>query len=202
MGFLSKLFGKGEPPFSLGQVTEMMDEDRYWRMIADSKGESGGDLECQANVLITALEQLPPAEMVMFRLRTDKLLHDTYTSHLWCAGYIMNGGLSDDGFEYFRLWLIGQGREVFEKARADPDSLADLNDDDLMGQDYDFESLWYVADKAFENRSGGRRLRDHVSPNFRFGAAHYPDMEFTWSETNPESMRALCPRLMEKHGDP
>jgi hypothetical protein len=202
MGFLSKIFGKSEPPFTLGLVTEMMDEDRYWRMIAESREASGGDLECQANALVAELENLTPAEMVMFRHRTDKLLHDSYNSHLWCAGYIMNGGLSDDGFEYFRLWLIGQGREIFERAKAAPDSLADLGTEDLMEQGYDFESLWYVALTAFENKTGGRSLYEYISPNFRYGEGHYPDMEFTWSETNAESMRALCPRLMEKHGEP
>jgi hypothetical protein len=202
MGFLSKLFGKDEPPFRLGQVTEMMDEERYWRMIADSRAAADGDQNAQERALISALGELTPAEIVMFRLRTDKLLHDTYNSDLWCAGYIMNGGLSDDGFEYFRLWLIGQGREVFEKAKANPDSLADQ--DFMVDPDEgpSFESLWYVANAAFETKSGGRRLHDHVSPNFRFGEGHYPAMEFTWSENTPESMRAICPQLLAKFGEP
>ncbi|MFF5497583.1 DUF4240 domain-containing protein [Streptomyces aquilus] len=38
----------------------------------------------------------------------------------------MNGGCSDDGFDYFRGWPIAQGREDFERATADPDALAEL----------------------------------------------------------------------------
>eukprot|EP01030_Chromulinospumella_sphaerica_P017421 gene17421-17249_t len=45
---------------------------------------------------------------------------------LWGAGYVIHGGMSDDSFVYFRAWLIGQGRGVFDQALADPDSLADL----------------------------------------------------------------------------
>ncbi|MFE7597844.1 DUF4240 domain-containing protein [Streptomyces sp. NPDC057494] len=33
---------------------------------------------------------------------------------------------ADDGFDYFRGWLIAQGREVFVRAVADPDDLAEL----------------------------------------------------------------------------
>ncbi|WP_342210876.1 LysR family transcriptional regulator [Streptomyces sp. DH-12] len=50
------------------------------------------------------------------------LLHEP----LWAAAYVINGGCSDDGFDYFRGWLIAQGREVFERAVARPGALADL----------------------------------------------------------------------------
>src|SRR5689334_18625061 len=114
MGFFAKLFGKAEAqqpksePFELDPTAEMMDEGRYWKIVQDSVDESGGDLECQENCLVQSLEKLTPLEIVGFRLRTDKLLYDTYTSEMWCAGYLMNGGCSDDMFEYFRLWVISR----------------------------------------------------------------------------------------------
>lgn len=51
---------------------------------------------------------------------------DSYRTSLWAAAYVINGGCSDDGFDYFRGWLILQGRKVFEQVVADPDALADL----------------------------------------------------------------------------
>ena len=45
---------------------------------------------------------------------------------LWGAAYLINGGCSDDGFDHFRGWLMTQGREVFARAVAEPDSLAEL----------------------------------------------------------------------------
>lgn len=206
MGFFSKLFGGDEKPerepFHLDPVSEMLDEDQYWRLIAESKALSGGDQYRQEELLVAALEKLSPKEIVGFRLRTDKLLFDTYNTHLWCAGYILNSGLSDDGFEYFRLWLIDQGREVFERAKADPDSLADLKPTGDPAQDYDFELLSYVADKAFENKTGSHLFEYIDGDNFPYRAGDYPELKFDWQEDDPESMRALCPRLMEKHGEP
>ncbi len=38
---------------------------------------------------------------------------------------VVNGGCSDDGFEYFRGWLIGQGGAYFEAALKDPERAAD-----------------------------------------------------------------------------
>ena len=54
------------------------------------------------------------------------MLAASYREDLWGAAYLINGGASDDGFEYFRGWLMTQGRAVFARAVADPDSLAEL----------------------------------------------------------------------------
>jgi hypothetical protein len=53
------------------------------------------------------------------------LMADSYRGDLWAATYMINGGASDDGFDYFRGWLIAQGRQVFERVVADPDSQAE-----------------------------------------------------------------------------
>ena len=133
MGFFSKLFGKNEERALVDPAvtSSLMDDDEYWQLVQQSRDESGGDLECQENVLVIQLEELPPEKIVGFRLRTDKLLYDTYNSEMWCAGYLMNGGCSDDGFEYFRLWVISRGREVFERTAADPDSLISEADENM-----------------------------------------------------------------------
>ncbi|MCF7750289.1 DUF4240 domain-containing protein [Bacillus subtilis subsp. subtilis] len=48
----------------------------------------------------------------------------SYKSGVWAAAYIIHNGCSDDGFDYFRGWLIGQGQTCFLAALRDPDSLA------------------------------------------------------------------------------
>ena len=203
MGFFAKLFGKPEPEHPAGELfemdptAEMMDEDGYWKIVQDSLDESGGDLECQENCLVQSLEELPPLEIVGFRLRTDKLLYDTYTSEMWCAGYLMNGGCSDDMFEYFRLCPISRGRSVFEAAKSNPDSLVQVADS-TMGQEYDFESFWYVALTAFTNTTG-RELYDYIDiDKFKFSEGNYRPFDFTWQEDNPDSMERICPNLFRR----
>lgn len=53
-------------------------------------------------------------------------LAESYRSPLWAAAYLINGGCSDDGFDYFRGWLVLQGRAVFERVVVEPDELAGL----------------------------------------------------------------------------
>jgi hypothetical protein len=62
----------------------------------------------------------------------------------------MNGGCSDDSFEYFRCWVISRGKDTYYKTKANPDHLIN---EVVVGADlYDFESFWYVALQAFEKR--------------------------------------------------
>src|ERR1044072_7914663 len=103
----------------LTKTAEMLNEDLYWAIITNSL-QNSEDQDEQEMYLISALKQLSPVEIVGFRLRTDKLLYDTYNSEMWCAGFIMNGGCSDDGFEYFRNWVISRGKDVYYKAKENP----------------------------------------------------------------------------------
>ena len=46
-------------------------------------------------------------------------MQKSYLSSLWAAAYILMDGCSDDTFDYFRGWLIAQGKETFEKVLDD-----------------------------------------------------------------------------------
>jgi hypothetical protein len=168
-----------------------MDEDHYWAMI-DESIKNSHDGESQRENLITQLEQLEPEEIIKFRLKTDKLLYDTYTSEMWCAAYLLNGGCSDDGFEYFRLWLVLRGKDVYEAAKENPDWLVTQLDE---GREAGFfEDLWYVADYAFDRRTM-KKLHEWVDEDFEFNEEDYPQIEFNWSEDDPASMQKVCPNL-------
>jgi hypothetical protein len=189
MGFVRNLFGK-QPEISV--TSEMMEEDLFWSIIEKSLRNSHGQDEQEA-FLIKDLQSLSPTEIIGFRLRTDKLLYDTYNSEMWCAAYIMNGGCSDDCFEYFRLWVISKGKEVYQNAKENPDTLISQVSE---GQDYyEFETFWYVSLAAFEKKTG-KELYDYIDcDNHKFSEGSYPDFEFNWEEDNPETMEAICPQL-------
>lgn len=182
----------------LKPTAEMMDEEQFWAIVQTAVDEAGDDEDEYLEVVKRELSKLSLKEMIGFRLRTDKLLYDSYTSEMWCAGYLMNGGCSDDGFEYFRLWVISRGRKVYEAAMANPDNLIDYIDDDAEMDFFEFESFWYVALEAFEEAVDAE-LYDYVDDdNFKTCEGNYPNFEFNWEEDEPESMQKLCPRLFEK----
>lgn len=177
---------------SIAKSSEMLDEDLYWNIIQNSI-EKTTNQEDQELFLIAEIEKLTPKEMIGFRLRTDQLLYGTYNENLWCAAYIMNGGCSDGGFEYFRCWLISKGKEVFYKAKENPDSLIEQV---VKEQDtYEFEGLWYVAMNAFKNTTD-KELFSYIDyNNFITNDENYPVLKFSWNVDEPKSMGVICPVL-------
>ena len=177
---------------TLSKTAEMLNEDKFWEIV-DRSLKYRTDQEAQEKFLISEVGQLSPKEMIGFKLRTDKLLYDTYTSEMWCAAYIINGGCSDDGFEYFRCWLISEGKDVYYKAKANPDDLIAEADDN--SEYHEFESFWYVAVDAFKNKTG-KDLYSYIdNEKFRTNEGSYPPIKFNWEEKKPESMKKICPRL-------
>jgi len=194
MGFLNKLFGSDNSN-NLTKTSEMLDENLYWQIVQESLNNSGTQ-DDQQEYLVRRLQKLNPKDIVGFRLRTDKLLYDTYNSEMWCAGYIINGGCSDDGFEYFRNWVVSRGEDVYYKAKQNPDTLIEQVDE--VAEFYEFEDFWFVALKAFKNKTG-KDLYDFIDDaSFKFKEGHYPSFDFTWEEENPESMKTICPNLFAR----
>lgn len=129
-----------------------MDDTPFWAIIEVGGSLVLNDPDRQVEAVKKRLVKLPPTEIQKFHRLFNQKLADAYTWDLWGAGYLINGGCSDDGFAYFRAWLISQGRAVYEAALANPDSLAGLTDRDR--DDYEAEDLWGVALDAYEEVTG------------------------------------------------
>ena len=104
-----------------------MNEDRFWKIIADCN-LTEFDTEEWAAQLTAALRKLHPDEINEWNHTFDRLAANAYKIDLMAACCMINLGAGDDGFYYFRCWLIGMGRSVYEAAVTDPDTLADVVD--------------------------------------------------------------------------
>ena len=133
-----------------------MEKAQFWQLIEDTKEKSGGECKSQAELLQSSLLLLPAEEIAAFDKIFNALRAAAYRWDLWGAAYLINGGCSDDGFEYFRWWLIGQGKAIFAAALADPDSLADLIQDDIAWSDgeVECEEIGYAAMAAYKEKMG------------------------------------------------
>ncbi|MFQ1701742.1 DUF4240 domain-containing protein [Loktanella agnita] len=124
-----------------------MIEDEFWKIIHTTKSD---DQETQVALLTEALEKQEPENIIAFKTIYNTLLDRAYRWDLWGAAYVINGGCSDDGFDYFCDWLISKGRTVYEGALSYPESLADI---DLSG-DREFEDFRYVAGDVYKSKLG------------------------------------------------
>jgi hypothetical protein len=121
-------------------------------------------------------------------------LAESYRTDLWGAAYLINGGCSGDGFEYFRGWLLVQGRAVYERVVADPDALADLPAIQAAAaagrDDIECEPALGIASDAHQAATGAEL------PPGAF-TIHYPELEFDWDFDDDVEARRRLPRLME-----
>ncbi|MFD5414401.1 DUF4240 domain-containing protein [Streptomyces nojiriensis] len=103
-------------------------KQQFWQLIEAARNQASNpnDGEAVAREATSLLASRPVEEIVAAEQVLWDLMVDSYSNPLWAAAYLANGGCSDDGFDYFRGWLIAQGCEVFERVVADPDALAEL----------------------------------------------------------------------------
>ena len=170
-----------------------MNESRFWELVESSKADAHGDDDRQLSILRDRLAEFQPEEIISFDAMLDELRGRAYRWDLWAAAHIINAGCSDDGFEYFRMWLIAQGREVFEAALNDRGTLVD---EIVMDPDWEasLEELLYVAGQAYRRNLGAEMPLRLYSP---------PELKGTpFDEDTPERLiTELTPDVMFKGGD-
>jgi hypothetical protein len=132
-----------------------VDENQFWTIIEESRDESPDE---QNEKLAKILNRLEVAELVEFDRIFEDLLYKSESWDILGAACVLNGGCTDDRFEYFRRALIGAGRERFEAALRDPDSLAD------WAKPYKFENeeIKYVAYLIYQEKTGGAEFPPHA----------------------------------------
>lgn len=125
-----------------------MNMDKFWSLI--ERAREGADCSEMASRLKVLLMDLSADDVLGFQQQLWLRLNESYRWDLWAIAYIVNGGCSDDGFEYFRGWLISQGRQYFEAALRDPRCAADRAEPDAN----ECEDILYVAAATYETKTG------------------------------------------------
>ena len=161
-----------------------MDDSAFWEIIEGAKSGSSSSYD-RPQALHAALQKLPPDEIQGFHETYIAKVDTAYTWSLWGAAYVMNGGCSDDCFDYFRDWLISEGQSVYEAALENPESLASIEG----AEEFELEEFRYVADEVYETKTGRRMDPNYVEfPNDPTGE--------TWDE---DTVDKLYPKLAEKY---
>jgi len=161
-----------------------MDEDGFWKIVQNAHDSSGGDMDQKCAALRRQVAALSKKDAPEFARLFDAKMDQAYSWPLWGAAYVINGGCSDDTFTDFRAALISRGRQAFERAIADPDSLAD---EDFDEGDWFYEGYQYAVTDGVEAVAGTRPQRS--APGQPSGTE--------WRE---DAVYALFPKLSGKFG--
>lgn len=170
-----------------------MTVDDLWVLVERARERTWdpGDIADVTARMVDVLVEVGPERIGLADVALQTLTARAYGWDLWGAAYLLNGGCSDDGFDYFLGWLVGQGREVFDRAVADPDSLADV----VPGPDaapFEGEEFMAAPWTAYERVTG-----DDL-PDGPF--VERPDLGVGWDFDSPAEMRHRYPRLWAMFG--
>jgi hypothetical protein len=170
-----------------------VNRDEFWEFLdkARALADSPDDADGVAAAAVELLCRRMPGEIAAAAQPFWGLMAESYRGDLWGAAYVVNGGASDDGFEYFRGWLISQGRTVFSQAVADPDSLAGVPAvlaAAASGMDLHGEPMLDIAWNAYQRKTGESLPDDSCTVS-------YPSIEFGWDFEDREATRRRLPRL-------
>ena len=162
-----------------------MERSTFWNLIDEARANAADIFEV-APALTDLLLTSEPDEIVSFAQHVKDVLAELYRWDLWAVPYIVNGGSSDDGFEYFRGWLIAQGRERFQAALQNPASIGDWAEPD----ENECEEILYAAQETYEGRTGEAFPYEAVNAPALTEPAGDP-----WEE---DQLAALYPQLCER----
>jgi len=124
--------------------------DPFWDLIEASRRQSS-NCDDQADLLVKLLAERTPDEIIAFDEQLFRRRLESFRWDLWAVAYVIHGGCSNDCFDYFRGWLIAQGRQYFEAALAQAERAADRV---TTGWSAQCEGILYVAYQAYEQRTG------------------------------------------------
>jgi Protein of unknown function (DUF4240) len=180
-----------------------MDENYFWEII--KKSNSQNEKTEYPEMLVKELKKLKPQQIVEFYQNYIFFHEKADIGDVWAAGMLLNGGHgSDDGFKYFRNWLIAQGRTVYEQALINPDSLASLNVElDAEGRPYaEWESFGYAADYAYEELTKKNLFDDAEQSDMIFSLQErlLEKKAWNWQDYNDEVIAKKLPDLWKKYG--
>jgi hypothetical protein len=161
-----------------------LDEHKFWSLIQHANDLADGDMDEKCEAIKAALAALPKSEAIAFSTLFDAAMDRAYSWSLWAAAYIINGGCGDDTFSDFRASLISRGRNAYEAALANPESLAT---EDFDEDAWFYEGYQYAVNDGVTASAGSEPSRATPHPDEPTGKP--------WAE---ETVYDLFPALARK----
>jgi hypothetical protein len=169
----------------------MMPPKRFWDVIEASKHPDRDEFLQRLHRQLVALSL---DEVVGFDTRLWDYLGLANRIELWNASEFLTFSASEDGFRYFCCWLISEGRQAYDRALADPDSLADLP----PSPRYDLERLMSSASLAWTEKTG-QDWRSLYEAKQNAEETPWPDLvDQDWDVNDEDEVRRHFPRLFAR----
>ena len=168
-----------------------MNEKDFWQLIQNAIEASKDDPAKKFARLRDELEKLSSGDVVEYAKHFEQREANAYRWDLWAAAYTIHGGCSDDSFMDFRASLICLGKNVYESALMNPDSLADIDFYDPEASLF-FEGYQYLPSEVYKAKTGNKLPATGVN------IPQNPKGE-EWDEDSNNDLQRICPKLYQKY---
>ncbi|MBT3147130.1 DUF4240 domain-containing protein [Neptunomonas phycophila] len=158
-----------------------MDTNEFWSYIQTANTQSNEDMDEKCKVIETIISKMSVENAKQFRNHFTAFMEKSYSWELWGAAYFIWGGCSDDNFNDFRASLISRGKEKYNKAVSNPDTLALENYDE---DTWFYEGFDYAVYETTENIIGKDEIA-LVAKNEPSGSEWQEEQSF-FENTYPE----------------
>ena len=170
-----------------------MTEDIFWQLIDKSRSANNANFETQCVTLTELLTSYSKEDIIAFEHILRDKIEEASSFPVMAAAFLVCSFISDDTYEDFRAWLIGQGMANFYKAIENPDVitgwLSPQQAEDLGGQ-----YMLFVAVNAYLEKTN----TDDDEAFYQL-IEHPDEKEIVqqWPESK-EAYRKMLPKLFDK----
>lgn len=204
------------------QKKELSENERadiyFWEAIEKSNKQrkahwSEYDVDEHLENLTAYLSKFGKERLILFEKTLREKLSNLYTAEiaelsiiLECGFkmengvYVFNDSLSDDGFIYFRCWLLLKGKEFFEDIEKDIQSLVNgkysFNIADCWA-----EGLLYVSDDAYSENHDNEdesEIRDTVDELYPENHYDSPERQMNREPKGGADLQSMYPKLVKE----
>ncbi len=171
-----------------------MNDQQFWNLIEESKAKHPNEFDAQMKYLTQRLSTLTNEEIIGFEATLKEKVIELWDYNVKSLYQIVQDEyLSTDGFIYYRFWIVSNGRDFFQRATVNPDSLVDE-----IQATYDGEGLMVVADNAFELKNGENTNLE--LPRDVTTAVHYDfgNYKMSGNYISPSEFKDKFPKLVKK----
>ncbi|OLS41112.1 DUF4240 domain-containing protein [Bacillus sp. MRMR6] len=183
-------------------MASTMNEELFWELLELCK-QNENSFDEQQQWLVEQLTKKTIKDLVVFDFIFSQQFRKSFTSDLWAASFIATGVSTDECFDGFRAWMITLGKEAYEAAIKDPETLLPyLEELREQGEQPQQEEILDVASLAYEEKTG---LDEDAFYNLYNQYVHDlyldPVLQFDWNEFDHESLKRKFPKLWDVYGE-
>lgn len=172
-----------------------MTEQQFWDIIDQSRKGVNTNFETQCVNITELLLDTSTDAIIAFEEILRAQIEKANTWPVMAACFVVCSFMSDDTYEDFRAWLVGQGKANFDKILRDPNEICNLITPGQV-KDMSGEHLLFAAVNAYMEVIDSDNEEDEIAFYEKINHPEEKEIEQKWPESKND-YRKMFPKLFD-----